>query len=124
LIYDGICNLCTTAVRILYALDRGWRFEYVPSQQLSKRLRARYGLTEGRLQGQMHLIRQDGSIASGTAAIAEICKLLAPFGLICNALNTSQAQQLYYRIARRRYRLFGCRDTCYVAYPEESHAFD
>jgi predicted DCC family thiol-disulfide oxidoreductase YuxK len=124
LIYDGICNLCTTAVRILYALDRGWRFEYVPSQQLSERLRARYGLSQELLQGQVHLIGQDGSIANGAAAIAEICNLIAPFGFICNVLHTRQAEQLYNWIARHRYRLFGCRGACYIAYPEESHRFD
>jgi predicted DCC family thiol-disulfide oxidoreductase YuxK len=118
LIYDGICNLCTTAARLLYALDHGLCFEYVPSQQLGADLRVRYGLTEDLLQGQMHLIRQDSSIASGPAALAEICKLLSPFGLMCNILRTRQAQRLYNWIARRRYRLFGCRDSCYIVHAD------
>lgn len=118
LIYDGICNLCTTAACILYALDRGWHFEYVPSQKLSSRVRDRYGLTEELLQGQMHLIRADDSIASGPAAIAEICKLLTPFGVVCTILRTRQAQRLYDWIARRRYRLFGCKGTCYFVHTD------
>ena len=118
LVYDGICNLCTTATRILYALDRGWRFKYLPSQQLNQKMRRQYGFTESILQGQMHLIQLDGSILGGSAAIAEICNTLAPLSFISSILRTRQAQRLYSWIARRRYRLFGCRGTCYTVMPE------
>ncbi len=115
LIYDGICNFCTTATCILHALDRRQHFEYVPSQHLSARARFRFGLTEEDLQGQMYLIRPDGSIVSGPVAIAEIFKLSkAPLGFLCSFLHTRQARCLYVWVARRRYRLFGCRDTCYA----------
>lgn len=117
LIFDGICNLCTTAVRVLYALDRERRVEYVPSQHLSTGARRKYGLSEERLQGQMHLIQQDDSIVSGSAVIAELCELLSPFHIMSGLLRTPQAERLYGWIASRRYRLFGCRDTCYVARP-------
>ncbi len=119
LIYDGRCNFCATATRILHALDRTRRFEYVPSQQLSANARFLFGFSEEDLQGQMYLIRSDGSIVSGPAAIAEIFKLSkAPLGFICNFLYTSQARRLYVWVARHRYRLFGCRDTCYAVYPQ------
>jgi predicted DCC family thiol-disulfide oxidoreductase YuxK len=123
LIYDGICNLCTTVVRLLNALDHGWRLQYIPSQELGERLRSRYGLTEARLQGQMHFIRS-GSVVSGAMAIREICRALTPFGIMCNSLAVPQAQQVYDWIARRRYRLFGCRGTCYVAYRQHSDRLD
>jgi predicted DCC family thiol-disulfide oxidoreductase YuxK len=123
LIYDGICNLCTTVVRFLNALDHGCRLQYIPSQELGERFRNRYGLTEARLQGQMHLFRR-GSVTGGVTAIREICKLLTPFGVVCNSLAVPPAQQVYDRIARSRYRLFGCRDTCYVAYREHSDRLD
>ncbi len=62
----------------------------------------------------MHLIRQDGSLISGSAAITEICKLLAPFTLICSLFNTALADRVYDFVARRRYSLFGCRESCFV----------
>lgn len=114
LIFDGICNLCTTAVRVLYALDREGRVEYVPSQQLSAGTRRKYGLSEERLQGQMHLIQEDDSIVHGSSAIADLFELLTPFHLMSGILRTPQAERLYGWIASRRYRLFGCRETCYV----------
>jgi len=118
LIYDGICNLCTTATRVLHALDRGWGFKYLASQQLNQSLRRYYRLTESALQGQMYLIRPDGSILAGSVAMAEICNALLPFSFISSLLKTSQAQRVYGWIARRRYTLFGCRETCYAVKPE------
>ena len=117
LIFDGICNLCTTAVRALHALDRRRRIEYVPSQQLSAGTRRKYGLSEERLQGQMHLIQDDDSIIHGSAAIADLFELLTPFHFMFRVLCTPQAERLYGWIAGRRYRLFGCRDTCYIIRP-------
>ena len=115
MIYDGVCNLCTSAIRILHALDRYCRLEYVPSQQLSEDVRFQLGLSEEQLEGQMHVVSSDGSVASGPAAIAEICRLLgAPIRYAPRLLLTPQARQLYYWMARRRYRLFGCRSTCYT----------
>src|SRR5208283_5423025 len=104
LIYDGICNFCTTATRVLHALDLKQHFEYVPSQHLSASARFRFGLTEEDLQGQMYLIRSDGSIVSGPAAVAEIFKLSkAPLRFLCNFLYTRQARRIYVWVARRRY---------------------
>ncbi len=116
LIYDGICNLCTTATRLIHILDRGQLFGYVANQTLSRRFRKKYGLTEAMLQGQMHLIRSDGSIVSGSFVIAEICRALCPFTHVCRLMEFHKVQQLYGWIARRRYALFGCRDSCYVVH--------
>ncbi len=113
-VYDGLCNLCTSAVRFLHALHGEQLVQYVPIQNLSSDLRRAHGLTDEVLQGQMYLIRQDGSLAGGPIALTEICKLLTPFSLICNLLGTPIARQLYDWIARRRYRIFGCRESCYV----------
>ena len=37
-----------------------------------------------------------------------------PFSFICDVFKTSLAQRMYDWIARRRYRVFGCRGSCYV----------
>jgi predicted DCC family thiol-disulfide oxidoreductase YuxK len=117
LIYDGICNLCTTAVRFLHALDRSSRLEYVASQLLSLTIRQKYKLTSQQLQGQMHLIRGN-SIIGGSGALAEILGLLTPFGFVSVLLRTRPAEQLYSWIASHRYRVFGCRGSCYIVHSE------
>jgi predicted DCC family thiol-disulfide oxidoreductase YuxK len=113
-IYDGFCNLCTAIVRFLYALDRGRRVRFLPSQQLDSNVRRKYGLTEELLQAQMHLIRHDGLVVKGPFALAEACRLLTPFGGICKLLRSPQSQLFYSWLAGHRYRLFGYRECCYV----------
>jgi predicted DCC family thiol-disulfide oxidoreductase YuxK len=62
----------------------------------------------------MHLIMTDDSLVSGAFAIAKVVEVITPFHAAAKLLRTPQATLLYYWIARRRYRLFGCRDVCYV----------
>jgi predicted DCC family thiol-disulfide oxidoreductase YuxK len=60
------------------------------------------------------LIGRDGSLMSGPAAITEVCKVLAPFKLVCRLFSSSLADRAYNFIASRRYSLFGCRESCFV----------
>ena len=114
MLYDGICNLCTGAVRFLNALDRTHAVEFAPYQKLGLDERKSYGLSTSELKGGMHIVRGDGPVVRGAAAIAEACRLLAPIISVCELFNTPLAQELYGFIARRRYKLFGCRDSCYI----------
>ena len=114
LVYDGVCNLCIGAVRFLNAIDHSHAIEYAPYQTLDPELREKYALNAAELQGRMHIIREDGSLLKGAAAITEACRFLAPVTFVCGFFNTPLAQRLYDFIARRRYRLFGCRRSCYV----------
>ena len=114
MVYDGICNLCTAAVRFLNVVDRRCSIEYTSFQELGPGVMRKYGMSDREFQGRMHLIQRDDSIMSGAAAITEICKLLAPFKFVCNLLNNSFADRVYDFIASRRYSLFGCRESCFV----------
>lgn len=73
-----------------------------------------YGLTEEVLRGRMYLIRENGSVIGGPFAITEVCKLLTPFGIICDLFKTPIAERMYDWVAKRRYRIFGCRESSYV----------
>ena len=119
MVYDGVCNLCVGAVRFLNAIDYKHAIEYAPYQTLDPEERKRYALSTMELQGRMHIIH-DGAVVKGAAAIAEACRLLAPVTLICGFFNTALAQRFYDFIARRRYRLFGCRDVCYTPVPRKA----
>lgn len=120
MVYDGICNLCTGAVRFLRLVDRSRTLKYEPYQELAPGSRMKYGMSDQEFQGRMHLIQVDGSLTSGPAAIAEVCRFLVPFKLVCNLFNSSLADRVYNFIARRRYMLFGCRESCFVVSEFES----
>ncbi|HUK27451.1 MAG TPA: DUF393 domain-containing protein [Candidatus Acidoferrales bacterium] len=114
LVYDGICNLCIGAVRFLGLLDRHSLIQYSAFQMLEPRFRVRYGLRTEALQGRMHLIERDGSVLAGPDAIAEVCRLVTPFRGVCRLFSSLPARKLYEFVAQRRYRMFGCRCSCYT----------
>ena len=114
LIYDGVCNLCIIAVRLLHVFDRYGSVGFLSYQMISGEMKARYDLALGNLQGQLHLVLQDGKVISGASAISEVCRLLFPFGVVCQILGTRPFQKLYASLARRRYRIFGCRGSCFM----------
>jgi len=113
-VYDGVCNLCVGAVRFLRIIDRRHDIDYAPYQTLRLEERKEYALAPEDLQGRMHMIERNGLVLKGAAAIAELCKLFGPFGSLCDLFNTPLAEGFYDFIARRRYRLFGCRTSCYL----------
>ena len=55
-----------------------------------------------------------GVLLGGSTALADACGLLTPFGFVCNLFKTAQVQRLYDWVAARRYRIFGCRESCYI----------
>jgi predicted DCC family thiol-disulfide oxidoreductase YuxK len=113
LVYDGICNLCVGAVHFLNALRGEGLVEYTPFQKLSAKTLRTYDLSEEALKGRMYLIRRDGSLASGPYALVEVCRLFTPFGFLCNLFKTPAVERIYEWVAKRRYRIFGCRNSCY-----------
>ena len=114
LVYDGVCNFCVGAVRLLNAIDHGRAIEYAPYQSLGPAVRRKYALSDRDLQGRMHIVERNGAVLKGAAALAKVCRLLAPFTVVCSFLDTPLAERLYDFIARRRYRIFGCRESCYI----------
>ncbi|HUK50524.1 MAG TPA: DUF393 domain-containing protein [Terriglobales bacterium] len=114
LVYDGVCNLCIDAVRFLNLLDRNSQIQYTPFQTLGPNVRERYGLKVEALQGRMHLIQTNDTVLAGPEAIRKLCESLMPLRILCAIFSTSPARRLYEFIARRRYKIFGCRGYCYT----------
>ena len=111
LVYDGICNLCIAAVRFVHSLDRHELIRYVPYQLISSDTLNTISPED---QEQMHLILENGNVVSGSVAISEICKLLFPITFLCKILRTPFVQKLYTWTAKRRYRIFGYKHSCFV----------
>jgi predicted DCC family thiol-disulfide oxidoreductase YuxK len=114
LIFDGFCNLCVAAVRLLYVLDRHSLVRFVPYQTISDQVKFEYSLTTQDLQGQMHLVLADGRLLTGPQAISEVCTFLCPLGFLCRIFKSTNFQKLYKWLAGRRYQVFGCRQSCYL----------
>jgi predicted DCC family thiol-disulfide oxidoreductase YuxK len=117
--YDGLCALCNQSVRILKRLDWLHRFEYIDLQAWES-VHARYPqLDREAVLGAMHVIRPDGRLYAGYAALRQISRelplLFWIFPLLYLPGVTWAGPRLYRWIATHRYelnRLFGGPTEC------------
>ncbi|TAE57079.1 MAG: DUF393 domain-containing protein [Nostocales cyanobacterium] len=113
IIYDGECNLCVNAVRLLESLDQGKIFSYVPMQD-TKTL-TKWGITAQDCEQGMILTDENFSQRwQGSDAIEEVGRLLPTTGFvdIYRSLPGMKwlGDRFYEQIRDHRYSLFGKRE--------------
>ena len=121
ILFDGVCNLCTGSVQFVIERDSRKRFRFASLQSpIAEKLLGRRDDLES-----MVLV-QDGRIYRKSTAALLIARrldglwpLLAAFLVVPRFLRDA----VYDWIGRRRYRMFGKRDTCWVPRPELAERF-
>ena len=121
ILFDGVCNLCTGSVQFVIARDSRKQFRFASLQSpIAEKLLGRRDDLES-----MVLV-QDGQIYRKSTAALLIAKrldglwpLLAAFLVMPRFLRDA----LYDWIGRRRYRMFGKRDACWVPNAELAERF-
>jgi predicted DCC family thiol-disulfide oxidoreductase YuxK len=113
IIYDGQCNLCVNAVRLLENLDQGKIFSYVPMQD--EVTLTKWGITSQDCQQGMILIDESFTQRwQGSDAIEEVGRLLPTAGFVDLYRGLPGAKWLgdrfYEQIRDNRYALFGKRE--------------
>jgi predicted DCC family thiol-disulfide oxidoreductase YuxK len=112
ILFDGVCNLCTGSVQFVIERDSRKQFRFASLQSpIAEKLLGRRDDLES-----MVLV-QDGEIYRKSTAALLIAKrldglwpLLAAFLVMPRFLRDA----VYDWIGRRRYRMFGKRDACWV----------
>jgi predicted DCC family thiol-disulfide oxidoreductase YuxK len=114
IVYDGVCVLCSGAMRAIARRDRRQRFRFVSGQSaLGTALFRHYGLdpanfetvmliADGRAYGKLDMTRRVA------AEIGGLWRLFEVFAIMPGAMQ----DWCYDMIARNRYRLFGRSDVC------------
>lgn len=117
LIYDGNCNLCSSLVQLLEALDRGQVFRYAPMQD--QQTLQRWGITPQDCELGMILIDADQPERrwQGSAAAEEVGQLL-PLGDVVTTYRSLPGlkwlgDHVYEQVRDNRYSLFGRRESVY-----------
>ncbi|WP_076409882.1 thiol-disulfide oxidoreductase DCC family protein [Shewanella sp. UCD-KL12] len=125
IIFDGVCNLCNSAVNFIIKRDPQQHFCFAPMQgEAAQDLMAKYAL-EDEFGDSLFLIKQ-GSCYKRSDAVLEICKDLSgawKLLLIFKLLPTSFSDLFYNWLGRRRYSLFGKRDACMLPTAELTDRF-
>lgn len=117
ILFDGVCNLCNSAVQWVIRHDPEGRFVFASLQSDAARaeLERVLGTEEiAALPDSIVLVDSDGVHSRSTAALRMARGLGLPFTVLGLgvALPRPIRDAVYDWIARNRYRWFGRRDTC------------
>ena len=126
LLFDGVCNLCNSAVQFVLERDRQQAFRFASLQsQAAHDLLAEQNVTAGDLPDSMVLIDASGVHLRSDAALRVARHLGWPYSWLGAGRIVPRAVRdaVYAWIARNRYRWFGKRDMCRLATPAERERF-
>ncbi len=119
-LFDGICNLCSSAVYFIIKRDRKRVFRFVPLQSKTGiRIMEEYGIDSAR-NDYIVLLENGRVYSASTAALRIAGKLdgLWPVLRIFIIIPVPIRNFFYKFVARNRYRWFGKKNSCIV--PEDS----
>lgn len=126
LVFDGVCVLCSRSVQFVLRHDREKRFRFATTQSpTGMRLMAEHGLDASK-PASVLLIEGDRSYTESAAMIRVLRSFGHAWPLLANLLwiiPKPLRDAAYGAVAKRRYRWFGQRETCYLPDPSEAARF-
>ena len=130
-VFDGMCNLCSSVVDFITARDPGKVFTFVPMQTpRGQQLLEAHGVSIDQVDtfllirggdgggNREALVRSDATVTialeKSDAAIAIAARLRRPWNLltVLRFVPKPIRDRVYSFVARNRYRWFGKRSTC------------
>ena len=124
ILFDGVCNLCSGAVKFIIKRDRKELFRFASLQSpFAKNLINEVGL-KGRVDSIVLFLNGEVFIKSD-AALTIARKMNFPWPLLYGFIVIPKGIRnlVYDYIARNRYQWFGKSDQCMVPTPEISKRF-
>ena len=120
IIFDGLCNLCSSVVRFVAKHDHKGTFLFAPMQsRAGQQLLQQYGL--GEIKGQTFVLVQDGRAYTASNAALQVAKALPwywQWTRVLRFIPRRLRDGAYFLIARNRYRWFGRKQSCMIPGPE------
>lgn len=114
IVFDGICNLCSSLVDFVSSRDPGGVFTFVPLQtSTGQELLEQHGVSVDDVDTFL-LVRGGIALLRSDAAIAIAAELTRPWNLltVLRYVPKPIRDWGYTLVARNRYRWFGKRATC------------
>jgi len=125
LLFDGVCNLCSTYVEWLLSHDTKGVFRFAPLQSaLGQNLLKTHGYTD-RALGTMVLVA-DGTLYVRSDAVLELLRRLGGVWSLAygfKILPRFLRDAVYKAVANNRYRWFGKRESCWLPRREWADRF-
>ena len=124
-VFDGVCVFCSGWVRFLMARDRARRFRFATMQSdAGRRLLAGHGIDPDDPISFL-LVDRERAYTDSTAALRILTRLGGWWRLAGTlyAVPRPLRDAVYRFVARRRYRWFGKRESCFVPTRETKDRF-
>lgn len=119
-LFDGVCNLCNSAVTFIIQNDPKRRFRFAALQSpVGQALLQRFGLSTETLNTFV-LIEGDRAFIKSTAALrsARLLGYLWPVAFVFIVIPRPIRDLCYDLIGKNRYRMFGKREACMLPTPD------
>jgi predicted DCC family thiol-disulfide oxidoreductase YuxK len=125
ILFDGVCNLCSSAVQFVLKRDKKNVFRFASLQSsFGQNLLKQYHLPSKGFDSFIVLERQ-AVYTKSTAALRVVKQLSGAWPLlyIFSIIPAFISNTVYNFIAKNRYRWFGKKETCWIASPELKNKF-
>ncbi|WP_396171400.1 thiol-disulfide oxidoreductase DCC family protein [Flavobacterium sp.] len=121
ILFDGVCNLCDSAVQFVIRHDKKDVFRFVALQsELGQNILKHIGIDPKYIDSVI-LYEPGVAYHYKSAAALEIAKNLGGFwhlGTLFRIIPSGISNQVYDYIAKNRYKWYGKKDSCMVPSPE------
>jgi predicted DCC family thiol-disulfide oxidoreductase YuxK len=121
ILFDGVCNLCNSAVQFIIKHDKDDVFRFVALQsELGQEILAYIGIDIKNIDsivfyepGVAYYYKSDAALQ-----IAKSLNGLFSIGIIFKIIPTGIRNMLYDYIAKNRYKWYGKKESCMIPIPE------
>ncbi|MDM8159494.1 thiol-disulfide oxidoreductase DCC family protein [Labilibaculum sp. K2S] len=124
-LFDGVCNLCTTSVQFLLAYNRKENLHFASLQSdFAQELLIQYKLTNEELSTIIFI--ENERIYTKSTAVLELTKhLIYPWRALYffKFVPRMITDWVYNLISKNRYNWFGKKNQCMIPKPEWKHRF-
>ena len=124
ILFDGVCNLCSSTVSFLIKYDKNNIFKFAASQtNAGENIIRQYSILN---EGKSVIFIKDDIVFYKSDAIIEIAKQIKGWPRIfkyASLFPKFLRDGVYNLIAKNRYSLFGKKETCMVPTEEDRNRF-
>lgn len=125
ILFDGICNLCNSAVKFVLKRDTKSVFKFASLQsEVSKKLLINSEVSD--IDSGTFVLIENGILYTRSTAALRVVKHLSglwPLMSVFMVVPKFIRDWVYNLISKNRYRWFGKRDTCMIPSPEMKTKF-